>query len=275
MAQVVYSDGSNSVVAEAATNSVDLPAYTLSGSQCTTEGEGLLFVEGSSCLPLATSDVCVLQLVDSEPPSEAPSLQLVDSEPPSEALSVVPTSPDTSLAPTEVDESLAPTGAEDSVAPSGLDDSLAPSTMEVEISASPTGDMISILPSDVPSIPPSISLEPSFLSTKPPTYRLGCPDGDDDGDDDDDGKGKGGRRGKRGKRDSICRKNRFERKKLQKVFGSRKKAGKSSKQDFKTDKSSKSDKSSTRSDDDSGKDRLIPANVLKGPSKNVIRHWNP
>jgi hypothetical protein len=149
MDYLVYSDGSGGATAEASTNSVDVAAYTLRGSRCITEEEGLLFQEQGGCFPLATSNVCVLQEADSEPPSETPTL--------------FPTQEETSVAPT-VEESESP-------------------TPEVEISASPAQQLSSFFPSDFPTIP-SFSLEPSFLMTKPP--RVGCSDGDHD---DDNGKG--------------------------------------------------------------------------------------
>ena len=108
MQYLAYSDGSGSAVAEESTNSADVAAYTLSGSQCVTEDEGLLIQEGGDCLPLATSDVCVLQEDLSESPSEAPSL----------LPSLVPTGEDASDAPTTEDASGSP-------------------TVEIEISASP------------------------------------------------------------------------------------------------------------------------------------------
>jgi hypothetical protein len=180
------SDGSGSTVAEASTNSADLEAYTLSGSQCTTDEGGLL--SSTECLPLATSEVCVLQtIVDTEFPSLAPS-----------------------------------------IVPTGLGASNFPTIVEVEISINPI-QPLSNFPSDLPSSSPSITLEPSFLPTKPPTYRQDCPEGDDD---DGDGKGKGT------KRDQNCRKKKYKRMKREKIFGSNKGSKLS-----KLSKSSKTDKS--------------------------------
>ena len=211
---VANSDGSGSTVVEEETNFVDLEAYTLSGSQCTTEEEGLL--SSTSCLPFATSEVCVLQVVDSEAPSLTPS--------------VLPSAADGSASPTALDASASPTA---------LDASASPTVVEVEISA---------FPSDFPSGFPSASLEPSFIPSKPPVFRPDCPEGDDDDDDEDDGKGKG--KGKGAKKDRNCRRKHYKRKKREKLFESKKgsklsKDSKSGKQD--KSKSEKSDKSSSES----------------------------
>ncbi|KAG7352772.1 hypothetical protein IV203_008820 [Nitzschia inconspicua] len=279
--QVVYSDGSGNTAADTTTNFVDIATYTLSGSQCTTEEDGLLFVEGSSCLPLASSDVCVRQLDDpegeSETPTEAPSLiptSIDSSVPPTGVDSpIAPIAMDDSDAPTGINDSAAPTTVDSSVAPTGVDDSAAPtSRVEVEISVNPTGE--------VSSSPPSVSLEPSFLPTKPPTYRVDCTYGDDD-DDHDNGKGKGFRHGKRGKSGSTCRKNGLKRKKPGKLFGNiiSGKSDKFTKQDDhiidrKSNKSRKSDTSYGNNGNNNignSSSRLVPGNLLQGPPKSVIR----
>mmetsp|Transcript_30552 Transcript_30552/g.50759 ORF Transcript_30552/g.50759 Transcript_30552/m.50759 type:complete len:284 (+) Transcript_30552:199-1050(+) len=221
---VASSDGAGTVVADAESNSVDDGAYTITGAQCTTEDEGRLFVEGGECLSFATSDVCLTQLPDSLPPSSSPSsFPTVFAE----LESGVPTAVDVEItvSPTQLGATQFPS----TLFPSMLNDS------QVE----------SLFPS-------SVELEPTFLPSKPPTFRPDCPEDGDDDDDDDDGKGKG----KSSKSTKGCRRKKYKRKRWEKkydVWQDRRppqklvKSAKSSKS--KSSKSSKSESSSSSSSD--------------------------